>query len=104
MAKSKLEELAEQFRIDNLIKNTYQKDESKQYKGTHPNATSDGDAKGKGTGSFLDTYNGVSDLDINGNPTEPGTGRVNNIAKNQYNSENPYTTPDVDGTDQFTVS
>ena len=103
MAKSRLEELADDFRKGNLIKNTYQKDESKQYSGTHPNATSDGDNKGKGTGNFLDTYNGGSDMDINGNPKEPGSGRVKNIAKNQYNEDKPYTTPDVDGEDQFTV-
>ena len=104
MAKSRLEELGEQYRKDNLIKNTYQKDESKKYSGTHPNATSDGDSKGKGTGQFLDTYNGGSDVDINGNPSEPGSGRVKNISKNQYNAENPYTTPDVEGNDQFTVN
>ena len=95
MAKSKFEELGDEFRRDNLIKNTYQKDESKQYSGTHPNATSDGDNKGKGTGNFLDTYNGGSDIDINGNPTEPGTGRINNITKNEYNQDNQYTTPDL---------
>ena len=103
MAKSRLEELGDEYRKDNLIKNTYQNNESKKYGATHPNATSDGDNKGKGTGRFLDTYNGGSDVDINGNPSDPGSGRIKNIAKNQYNSDNPYTTPDVEGNDQFTV-
>jgi hypothetical protein len=103
MAKSRLEELGDEYRKDNLIKNTYQNNESKKYSGTHPNATSDGDNKGKGTGNFLDTYNGGSDMDINGNPNEPGSGRIKNIAKNQYNEDNPYTTPDVEGDGQFTT-
>lgn len=103
MAKSKLEELGDEFRKDNLIKNTYQKDESKQYRSTHPNATSDGDGKGKGTGKFLDTYNGGSINDINGVSSEIDSGRINNIKKNQYNADKPYTTPDVSGDGQFTV-
>ena len=45
---TKLEELGEEFRKQNIVKNTYQ--EEKQYNGTHPNAISDGDNKGKGSG------------------------------------------------------
>jgi hypothetical protein len=42
-------------------------------------------------------------MDINGNPNEPGSGRIKNISKNQYNEDNPYTTPDVEGDGQFTT-
>ena len=49
---SKLEELGKQFRTDNIIKNTYQNGEGNQYGAKHPNAKSDGDNKGKGTGNF----------------------------------------------------
>ena len=63
---SKLEELGKQFRIDNTKGNTYQNTESGGYGATHPNALSDGDSKGKGTGVNYDTYNGGSDIDVNG--------------------------------------
>lgn len=68
-----------------------------RYSGTHPNALSDGDNKGKGTGVFLDTYNGGADFDINGNPAAAGSGRIQNIAINEYNSLNGYTAPDTGG-------
>jgi hypothetical protein len=102
---SKLEELGKQFRKDNLIKNDYQKNESGKYSATHPNATSDGDAKGKGTGVNGDTYNGGSDIDINGNPNVPKSGRNQLTSMNQYGPENEYKHPDTDGNeDQFRVS
>jgi len=47
---SKLEELGNQYRKDNIIKNTYQNGEGNQYNAKHKNALSDGDNKGKGTG------------------------------------------------------
>jgi hypothetical protein len=113
---SKLEELGKQFRIDNTKGNTYQNEESKKYSSTHPNALSDGDVKGKGSGDELDTYNGGSDIDINGNPNYPGSGRKQLIARNEakvagpngpngYGPNKPYTHPDTDGNvGQFRVS
>ena len=42
MAKSKLEELSDIYRVQNLIKNDYQKVEGSSYSVTHKNAISDG--------------------------------------------------------------
>ena len=107
MAKSKLEKLGDEFRVENLKGNTYQKDDSKQYSSKHPNAlTSEG--KGKGTGEYLDTVNGGSSVDINGNGKHNGkSGRKGNIAINEskngstvgvngYGPDKPYTTPIID--------
>ena len=113
MAKSRLEELADQYRVDNIKGNTYQKD--KEYGATHKNAKGDGDPKGKGTGEYLDTYNGGSDVDINGNGVDSKTGRNAllgiNESKNDnpngvkgYGPDKPYTTPDLEGEDQFTTN
>ena len=52
---------------------------------------------GKGTGVFLDTYNGGGSLDINGNPAAAGSGRLQNVATNQYNGNNTYQHPDTSG-------
>ena len=83
---TKLEELGEEFRKQNIVKNTYQ--EEKQYSGIHPNAISDGDNKGKGAGDgsnaeSINTTNAGSDIDINGNPEMPGSGRLPAIARNE---------------------
>ena len=59
MGKTKLEELADQFRIDNTIKNTYLRGSGKEYWQTHPNALSTGDIKGKGTAGNADQLNTV---------------------------------------------
>lgn len=86
MKKTKLEELADQFRVDNTIKNTYNEGDGNTYSATHQNALSDGDAKGKGTGGNsdqLNTVNGGSDVDINGSGLHPGSGRNALIAKNE---------------------
>lgn len=93
---SKLEDLGKQFRKDNIIKNTYQNGEGNAYGSKHPNAKSDGNSKGKGTGTSLDTYNGGSINDELGTANEPGSGRIANISKNQYSSEKPYETPSTD--------
>jgi hypothetical protein len=88
MAKTKLEELGDIYRVENVIKNTYLDSDGKKYGETHPNALSDGDNKGKGTGGNADQLNtnsGGGDWDINGNPTEPGTGRNALIARNEGN-------------------
>ena len=102
---SKLEELGNQYRKDNIIKNTYQNSEGNEYNAKHKNALSDGDNKGKGTGVFLDTYNGGGVEDELGASNEPGSGRVGNIVKNQYSSEKPYSHPDTEENNgQFRVS
>ena len=80
---TKLEKLGDEFRKENIIKNEYQQE--KPYKDTHQNALSDGDNKGKGTGGStesLNTTSGGGDMDINGNPEVPGSGRIALVAKN----------------------
>lgn len=65
--KTKLMELGDQFRVDNVIKNSYLDSDGKRYGATHPNALSNGDEKGKGTSSnadSLNTINGGSSVDI----------------------------------------
>jgi len=89
---TKLEELGDIYRTENIIKNTYQNAEGNEYNENHPNALSDGDNKGKGIGGNSDQLNtntGGSDIDINGNPTEPGTGRNALMSKNsaKYKAE-----------------
>ena len=101
---SKLEELGSEFRKKNIVKNTYQNAQGNEYGSKHPNAQSDGDSKGKGTGNFLDTYNGGSTLDELGSPEDPGSGRIANIAKNQFSAEKPYRLPETnDNNNQFRV-
>ena len=106
MAKTKLEIAADEARAENLIKNEYQ--ENNPYEDTHRDALSDGDEKGKGTGEYLDTVNGGSSVDINGNGKHSGnSGRKGNIAINEskngstvgvngYGPDKPYTTPIID--------
>jgi len=100
MAKSKLEIAADEARAENLIKNEYQ--ESNPYDDTHKDALSDGDEKG------IDTTDGGSSVDINGNGKHSGkSGRKGNIAINEskngsvdgvngYGPDKPYTTPIID--------
>ena len=86
MEQTKLSELGDQFRTENVIKNTYLDSDGKKYGETHPNALSDGDNKGRGVGGNSDqlkTVNGGNDIDINGNPDYPGSGRNQLIAKNE---------------------
>ena len=47
---TKIEELGDEFRKDNIVKNYYQDSDGKQYSATHKNAIGDGDAAGKGSG------------------------------------------------------
>mgnify|MGYP003654354799 CR=1 FL=1 len=78
MGKTKLEELADQFRIDNVIKNTYLDSDGKQYGATHPNALSDGDNKGKGTSGNADLLNSIK----GGSSTDIAT-REDLVARNE---------------------
>ena len=67
------------------VLNDYKDTNADQYGASHPRATSDGDDFGKGTGVFLDTVNGGSQLDI--------IERKNEIKINEYQPNKPYTTP-----------
>ena len=60
MSKTKLMELGDQFRVDNVIKNVYLDSDGKRYGATHPNALSNGDEKGKGTAGNADALNSSS--------------------------------------------
>jgi hypothetical protein len=101
--KSKLDLLSVEFRDKLLAKNAYNNAApSNNYSGDHTKALSDSvtPVKGKGTGIFLDTYNGGGDMDINGNPEFPGSGRKAALAMNQgkwgYSPDSPYETPIID--------
>ena len=47
-------------------------------------------AKGKGTGRFMDTSNGGGYYDIYGHPNHPSSGRVNLLAMNKYSPDRPF--------------
>lgn len=66
-----------------IVKNDYKT--QNPYSSTNPDALSDGDESGKGTGIFLDTINGGSSIDI--------VERKNEIKINEYQPDKPYTTP-----------
>jgi len=66
-----------------LVKNDYKT--VNPYSAVNPDALSDGDDSGKGTGIFLDTINGGSSIDI--------IERKNEIKINEYQPNKPYTTP-----------
>jgi len=102
--RSKLDLLAEDARRKNIVKNDYNGEaDANNYSATHTKALSDHvtPKKGKGTGVYMDTYNGGSEIDINGNPVYGGSGRLaaiaNNTSKWGYGPESPYTAPDTDG-------
>lgn len=101
MAQSKLEQIAIQERATMLAANTYDSAApANGYSETHTRALSDTLTPdyGKGTGVFMDTTNGGSDIDINGNPNISASGRLANIAINQYNGNTPangYQTPNT---------
>lgn len=82
---NELGQIGEQQRQRLIPKNDYKP--TNQYSSTNKDALSDGDEKGKGTGSFLDTVNGGSSLDI--------LERKNEIKINEYQFDKPYTTPTV---------
>tara|TARA_R110000796_G_scaffold63162_2_gene145628 strand:+ start:3582 stop:3911 length:330 start_codon:yes stop_codon:yes gene_type:complete len=97
---SKLEEVALAQRQNLLTSNTYNGfDVNNGYSATHSRAMSDDETPihGKGTGVNFDTYNGGSSVDIHGDPSIPGSGRIQNGLKNEYNVNNAYHTPDMSG-------
>jgi hypothetical protein len=80
---NKLTEVADAIRKQQFARNDYKL--GKQYGATSPDAMSDGDEKGKGTGVFLDTLRGGSSLDA--------AERKNEIKINQYQFDKPYQVP-----------
>lgn len=82
---NELGQIGEQQRQRLIPKNDYKP--TNKYSQTNPDALSDGDEFGKGTGVFLDTVNGGSSIDI--------LERKNEIKINEYQFNKPYTTPTV---------
>jgi len=80
---NKLTEVAEQIRKQQLARNDYSL--QNQFGSTNPDAISDGDIFGKGTGTFLDTSAGGNSVDV--------TERINNIKINPYSFDKPYQNP-----------
>jgi hypothetical protein len=66
-----------------IVKNDYKT--VNPYSSVNPDAISDGDESGKGTGIFLDTINGGSSIDI--------VERKSEIKVNEYQPNKPYSTP-----------
>ncbi len=104
MPSNKLEQAAIAARNALVASNTYDNaSASNNYTATHTRALHDSltPVEGKGTGVFLDTYNGGGDIDINGNPADAGSGRLaayaNNGATWGYTPSTNYTAPDTSG-------
>ena len=78
-----------------LVKNHYNTNDN--YSATHTRALSDKitPINGKGTGKFMDTNNGGGSLDIYGVPQAAGSGRLANLAVNQYKQNSGYEKPDT---------
>ena len=78
-------------------------DGANNYTATHTRALSDQQTPvyGKGTGVFLDTYNGGGSFDLNGAPNAAGSGRLaayaNNLSTWGYGPSAYYTAPDTSG-------
>lgn len=100
MASNKLEEVGLNKRNELLGSNIYNNsDYSNNYNANHTRALSDNETpnRGRGTGVFLDTYNGGNRIDREGSNEYIGSGRIQNLAQNEYNNENGYQTPDTSG-------
>ena len=82
-----LSTIADKIRKDLIVRNDY-KPEKNEYGVTNPDAISDGDDKGKGTGIFLDVANGGSRQDQ--------VERKEDIKINKFNSSNPYQFPSAE--------
>ena len=93
-----LEAAANEARGKTLPINTYNNaDDANQYSAGHSRAKSDEKTpvNGKGTNTFLDTANGGGSLDINGTPNAAGSGRIQNVAFNEFNKDKQYVHPDT---------
>lgn len=91
-----LTKIADEARAKLMASNIYNAETDKQYSATHPNATqalggSDDPAntKGRGTGIYLDSTGGGTNVDINGRPDVLNSGRKA-IYSNLYNPDKPY--------------
>jgi hypothetical protein len=82
---NELSSIADIERKKLLTKNDFNK--QYEYSSVNPDAIADGDEQGKGTGIFLDVYNqqagAIQDI----------VERKNEIKVNEYQPNNPYTTP-----------
>jgi len=78
-----LSKYADQERKKLIPKNDYKT--TNEYSSTNKDALSDGDEKGRGTGTFLDVNNGGTNIDILERNAE--------IVINKYKPTNPYTKP-----------
>jgi hypothetical protein len=81
--KNELSAIAEAERQKLFPKNDFSP-RSDKYSSVHPDAMSDGDEIGRGTGSFLDVYN------ENAGTSTDVAERKDDIKINKYNSKNPY--------------
>lgn len=108
MPSNALEQAAIDARNNLLTNNTFKVNANDNYGANHPNALSDGDQQGKGNpnaslvngagnGYYNIEGNVGSDFDINGNPNQVGSGRIQNVTNNQYDFNNGYQTPDTSG-------
>jgi hypothetical protein len=95
MAQSELEKLAIIERNKILAANIYNNDTAaNNYGATHSRALSDNLTPEHGREPVGGNGDIGTSTDIYGNPTIPGSGRVNNLVNNQYNTTKPYTAPD----------
>ena len=97
---NELEKAAIAARQQLITNNTYNNFElDNQYSATHTRAKSDDKTPihGKGTGVPFDSYNGGGFYDIYGVSNAAGSGRIANVATNEYNQDNTYKTPNTEG-------
>ena len=104
MSSNKLEQAAIVARNTLIAINGYDNAaDANNYTATHTKALSDQQTpvKGKGTGVFLDTYNGGGSLDIYGSSNAAGSGRLAAFANNTstwgYGPTAYYQHPDTAG-------
>jgi len=83
---NRLTAIAEIERKKNLVKNDFTQ-QSNEYSSTNPAAVGDGDAIGRGTGSYLDIHNDAAGTSVD------IFERKMNIKFNAYQLNKPYTTP-----------
>lgn len=81
-----LSSIAEAQRALLFPKNDYKKT-ANEYSTVNPDALATGDAQGKGTGGFLDTYN------LSAGAIQDIQERNSELVINEYKPNTPYTTP-----------
>ena len=97
---NKLEEAAIAARQQLITSNSFNNFANENnYSATHTKAMSDEETPihGKGTGINFDTYNGGGYNDIYGVANAAGSGRIANLATNQFSPNNEYGIPDMSG-------